>query len=439
MTKELLQQGIAALKAGCKDEARRLLEQVVQENPRSEQGWLWLSGAVDTDEERRFCLAQILSINPRNALAQRGLEVLGPGPVLSPTRPEPRQGVEGPGRSSTEPEEPPEQPMEEPPVTSAAGITCPRCDTVNSPDFRFCDRCGASLVPPDLDDTQPVPIVKPPPVGKVAPLAPKPTGQAPPIELRPQQTETQNAEKKTPSLVAVIIAGLGCLLVVGGGLGLMEGDPSALICWVPGIILTIAGFILNASSKKQQTGRKGVPPPTPEPPRPTPPIEHQPEPKEEREAGKGKWLSMGCASVVIVCFFLPWITVSCAGLQNYVETWSGYDLASGGIHLVTTVNVGDTQVLYVIPAAALVFIILLFSGRRRVGGGMATLVTLLTLAAGGALASVYAAVQEEIKEFVSAASEFGRAGYTLEFGLWGTIIGLVGMALGAIADAVSGD
>jgi hypothetical protein len=329
MSKELLQQGIAALKAGRKDEARRLLERVVQENPRSEQGWLWLSGAVDTDEERRFCLAQILSINPRNALAQRGLEALGPGPVLSPARPGPRRRVEGPVLSPAHPEprrgveepvrslladleEPLEQPVEKPPVTPAADITCPRCDTLNPPDFRFCDRCGASLVPPDLDDTQPIPVVKPPPVAKAdplpawlqpsrppsavvkppsvekaAPLAPKPIGQTPPVEDRPQQIGTRSAQKRSPSLVAIIVAGLGCLLVVGGGLGLMEGDPSALICWVPGIILTIAGFVLNASSKKKQTGSKGVPSPIiPESPKPAPPVERQPEHREETHITK---------------------------------------------------------------------------------------------------------------------------------------------------------
>jgi O-antigen/teichoic acid export membrane protein len=187
-----------------------------------------------------------------------------------------------------------------------------------------------------------------------------------------------------------------------------------------------------------------VAPPAPEPPEPAPPIERRPERREEPKAGGGKWFSMGAAIVVIICFFLPWVTVSCSSFgllgQDYEETWSGYELASGGINLVSTVNVGDTQGLYVVLAAAvLVFLILLFSGRRRVKGGTKALVTLLTLGGGGALASVYAAIHEEVQEFVSAASEFGHAGYRLELGLWGTIIGLAGMALGAIADGVSGD
>lgn len=184
--------------------------------------------------------------------------------------------------------------------------------------------------------------------------------------------------------------------------------------------------------------------PTPPPSIPLPPTQPLSEHKEKQEAGKGKWLSMGAAGVVILCFFLPWITVSCStfGLlgQDYVETWSGYELASGGINLVNTVHVGDTQGLYVTLAAAVVaFLILLFSGRRRLGRGATTVVTLLTLAGGGALASVYASVYKEVREFVTAASEFGRAGYKPEIGLWGTIIGLAGMALGALADTTSRD
>jgi len=83
-TTEQLQQAAIALEAGHKAEARRLLEEMVQADPRSERGWLWLADAVDSDEERRFCLTQVLAINRRNALARRGLEALGVGPARCP-------------------------------------------------------------------------------------------------------------------------------------------------------------------------------------------------------------------------------------------------------------------------------------------------------------------------------------------------------------------
>ena len=76
MTDDLLKQGIAALNAGRTAEARRLLVQVVQQDERNEMGWLWLSGAVDTDEGRCVCLENVLAINPGNEAAQRGIKVL---------------------------------------------------------------------------------------------------------------------------------------------------------------------------------------------------------------------------------------------------------------------------------------------------------------------------------------------------------------------------
>jgi len=84
---ELVEEGIAALTSGRKAHARLLLEQALEADPRSEKGWLWLSGAVDTDEERRFCLRQVLSINEWNPAAQRGLRKLGPGFARSPIVP----------------------------------------------------------------------------------------------------------------------------------------------------------------------------------------------------------------------------------------------------------------------------------------------------------------------------------------------------------------
>lgn len=74
MTDALLNQGIAALKAGKKAEARRLLTQAVNQDTHNEIAWLWLSGAVETDEDRRVCLENVLAINPNNDLARRGLE-----------------------------------------------------------------------------------------------------------------------------------------------------------------------------------------------------------------------------------------------------------------------------------------------------------------------------------------------------------------------------
>jgi tetratricopeptide (TPR) repeat protein len=85
---DLLQQGIAAAKAGRRAEARALLTRVLEADERSEQGWLWLSGVVDNPEEIRTCLLNVLDINPANPKAKQGLawveQRYGPPPAALP-------------------------------------------------------------------------------------------------------------------------------------------------------------------------------------------------------------------------------------------------------------------------------------------------------------------------------------------------------------------
>lgn len=76
-TKTLLQLGMSALKAGQRKKAQELLMQAVEHDEKNEQAWLWLSGAVETDEDKRICLENTLTLNPDNQAAKRGLEKLG--------------------------------------------------------------------------------------------------------------------------------------------------------------------------------------------------------------------------------------------------------------------------------------------------------------------------------------------------------------------------
>src|SRR4051794_17202992 len=82
----LRSQGISALKAGDMARARELLAQAIQRNPRDELSWLWLSGAVDTDYDRRRCLERVLVLNPQNQAARQGLaQLAAPGASPAPT------------------------------------------------------------------------------------------------------------------------------------------------------------------------------------------------------------------------------------------------------------------------------------------------------------------------------------------------------------------
>lgn len=91
----LVAAGAAALRAGERERARRLLAQAVRADPRSPQAWLFLAGAVTDVEQRRACLERVLSLSPGHPAAQRGLASLpGPAPAASlkpdPAPPAPR-------------------------------------------------------------------------------------------------------------------------------------------------------------------------------------------------------------------------------------------------------------------------------------------------------------------------------------------------------------
>lgn len=74
---QYLQQGVALAKAGQRDQAFGVLQQAVRLDPRNETIWLWLSSVARNDQERVFCLRQILAINPQNDLAIKGLQAMG--------------------------------------------------------------------------------------------------------------------------------------------------------------------------------------------------------------------------------------------------------------------------------------------------------------------------------------------------------------------------
>lgn len=72
----MVREGINAFKTGRKDEARALLLKATELDQYNEQAWLWLSGLMDTPEDQRTCLENVLAINPENERAKQGLSYL---------------------------------------------------------------------------------------------------------------------------------------------------------------------------------------------------------------------------------------------------------------------------------------------------------------------------------------------------------------------------
>lgn len=78
---EILEQAINAIRSGNKQSGKWLLQNLLQENPSNEIVWNWLSQVVDSDDERRECLTQVLAIHPNNQEARRELAALKLGSI----------------------------------------------------------------------------------------------------------------------------------------------------------------------------------------------------------------------------------------------------------------------------------------------------------------------------------------------------------------------
>lgn len=135
------------------------------------------------------------------------------------------------------------------------------------------------------------------------------------------------------------------------------------------------------------------------------------------------------AGVVLVCFFLPWILISCEG--QTVATFSGWDLAVGGAVQTTFIDqpVLGSPMLFLVLMAAIACLILV---------GL-VFVRLLPLAVGTYAASGLAMLGLLVLVFklITAQPLVDQPGIPVkidihyQYGLWGTILGHLGVIVGA--------
>ena len=79
---------------------------------------------------------------------------------------------------------------------------------------------------------------------------------------------------------------------------------------------------------------------------------------------KAKTVSLSAAIFVVICFFLPWVQVSCGGIK---DSASGFDLARGG-----------NSVLWLIPCLMLVVVLLGLARRVKANPSTLALVGLVS-------------------------------------------------------------
>jgi hypothetical protein len=110
---EKVQQAIQLIKAGDKQEGRQILADVLAGDPKNEMAWLWMAGVVDSDEQRLYCVKEVLKINPSNQAAQQALDSLSKDQV------EPGYDAAGRQAAATVPADKSAEPIPATPSTAA--------------------------------------------------------------------------------------------------------------------------------------------------------------------------------------------------------------------------------------------------------------------------------------------------------------------------------
>jgi pimeloyl-ACP methyl ester carboxylesterase len=83
---ELLQQSQNALKAGNTQQASAILAKLVQQHPKSEQGWYLLGTLIKDKKQKKYCFDRALAINPNNIEIHKQLTLLDDiNPASQPT------------------------------------------------------------------------------------------------------------------------------------------------------------------------------------------------------------------------------------------------------------------------------------------------------------------------------------------------------------------
>jgi hypothetical protein len=87
----LLKRAVELSKAGKKDDARRLLNYILKQDPQNETAWLWYADTFESPAKRQIVLQKVLEINPSNPHALRAMEKMRleakPAPTPAPLAP----------------------------------------------------------------------------------------------------------------------------------------------------------------------------------------------------------------------------------------------------------------------------------------------------------------------------------------------------------------
>ena len=73
---DLMRLGVRTAKAGNKEGARVIFQQVLDTDKRNERAWLWMASVADNDIDRRRYLETVLMLDPQNRIASKQLAAM---------------------------------------------------------------------------------------------------------------------------------------------------------------------------------------------------------------------------------------------------------------------------------------------------------------------------------------------------------------------------
>jgi hypothetical protein len=73
---DLMRLGVRTAKAGNRDNARVIFQQVLDQDKRNEAAWLWMASLAENNLDRRRYLETVLQLNPNNPTASKQLAAM---------------------------------------------------------------------------------------------------------------------------------------------------------------------------------------------------------------------------------------------------------------------------------------------------------------------------------------------------------------------------
>jgi hypothetical protein len=117
-----IQQAISEAKSGNRDAAKKILSEVIKENPKNTHAWYILSQVIEKPEQAIYCLEQVLTLRPDNLIAKQKLEALQKS--QKPLKPKQSENLQS---------------------ISEKTKNCPFCKKEIKTDALFCQYCGKDL------------------------------------------------------------------------------------------------------------------------------------------------------------------------------------------------------------------------------------------------------------------------------------------------------